>query len=191
MPSAKGWAIWWLFIWGATMGTGLDAFHVYSKVERYAMPVFLGVAWWVPLLFGGAAVAIGYSHLMVDPLLGQLRVPRKLQMCIVQLLWVVLAYTISATSISSLSKVGLMMIVYVNFWFVAGKGWQNVVLSLATAITGTLVEMVLVAAGAFAYRHPDFIGVPYWLPCIYACASLAVGDMGRYLFLSSTQRGII
>ena len=83
MPSAKGWAIWWLFILGAMMGTGLDAFHVYSKVERYAMFVFLGVAWWVLLLFGGAAVAIGYSYLMVDPLLGQLRVPRKLQMCIV------------------------------------------------------------------------------------------------------------
>src|SRR2546421_11741687 len=49
--------------------------------------------------------------------------------------------------------------------------------------------MVLVAAGAFSYLHPDFIGVPYWLPCIYACASLAVGDMGRHLFLSSTTRG--
>ena len=186
MPSANGRAIWWLFVLGAVVGTGLDAFHVYSKVERYAMPVFLGVAWWAPLLFGGTAVAIGYSHTMVDPLLGQRRVPRQLQICIVQLLWVVLVYIISATSISSLAKVGLMTLVYFNFWFVAGRGWQNVVLSLATAITGTLVEMVLVAAGAFAYEHPDFMGVPYWLPCIYACASLAVGDMGRYLM----QEGI-
>jgi hypothetical protein len=191
MQLARGWTIWWLFVLGATVGTWLDAFHVYSKVERYAMPEFLGVAWWVPLLFGGAAVAIGYSHAKVDPLLGQRRVPRLLQMCIIQLLWVVLVYVISATSIDTLAKVGLMTIVYVNFWFVAGKGWQNVALSLATAITGTLVEMVLVAAGAFTYLHPDFMGVPYWLPCIYACASLAVGDMGRYLFLSSMRRGIL
>ena len=191
MPLAKSWALWWLFVLGATVGTELDAFHVFSKVERYAMPVFLGVAWWVPLLFGGAAVAIGYSHAMVDPLLGQRRVPRQLQLCIIQLLWVVLVYVISATSIDSLAKVGLMTIVYVIFWFVAGKGWQNVALSFATAITGTLVEMVLVAAGAFTYLHPDFMGVPYWLPCIYACASLAVGDMGRYLLLSSIRRGTI
>ena len=81
-----------------------------------------------------------------------------------------------------------MMLVYLNFWLVVGRSWQNLLFSLATAITGTLVEMVLVAAGAFYYLHPDFMGVPYWLPCIYACASLAVGDMGRYLLV---LRGII
>jgi len=110
-------------------------------------------------------------------------------LCIVELVWVLLAYVVSATSIDSHAKAGLTTIIYLNFWFVTGRGWQNVVLSLVTAITGILVEMVLVAAGAFSYLHPDFIGVPYWLPCIYACASLAVGDMGRYLFLSSTTRG--
>ena len=189
MPSAKGWAICWLFLLGAVLGTGLDAFHVHSKVEHYAVPVLFGLAWWVPLLFGVAAVAIGYSHPMVDPLLGQRRVPRQLMLCIVELVWVLLAYVMSATSIGSHAKAGLITIIYLNFWFVTGRGWQNVVLSLVTAITGILVEMVLVAAGAFSYLHPDFIGVPYWLPCIYACASLAVGDMGRHLFLSSTTRG--
>lgn len=63
----------------------------------------------------------------------------------------------------------------------SAKGWAICWLFLLGA--------VLVAAGAFSYLHPDFIGVPYWLPCIYACASLAVGDMGRYLFLSFTTRG--
>jgi hypothetical protein len=187
MPLARGWAIWWLFVLGATVGTGLDAFHVYSKVERYTVPVFFGLAWWVPLLFGLAAVAIGFSHAMVDPLLGQQRAPREFQMCVVGLLWVVLVYVISATAIDSLAKVGLMMLVYLNFWLIVGRSWQNLLFSLATAITGTLVEMVLVAAGAFSYLHPDFIGVPYWLPCIYACASLAVGDMGRYLLVLRTS----
>lgn len=62
-----------------------------------------------------------------------------------------------------------------------GGGWENLLLALVTAISGTLVEMILVAAGAFAYLRPDFLGVPYWLPCIYACASQAVGDFGRAL----------
>ncbi|HLQ29766.1 MAG TPA: hypothetical protein VK140_11100, partial [Ktedonobacteraceae bacterium] len=173
-------------------GTALDAFHVYSKVERYTVPVFFGLAWWVPFLFGGAAVAIGYSHPMVDPLLHQRRIPYRLLFSVGELTWVVLAYLVSATSLDSIAKVGLMTFIYLNFWLLAGRGWQNLLLSVVTAITGTLVEMLLVAAGAFSYLHPDFIGVPgvpYWLPCIYACASLAVGDLGRSLILPlSTTR---
>ncbi len=72
----------WLFLCGAVIGSALDTLHVYSRIERYAAPVLFGLAWWVPLLFGSAAVAID---------------------------------------------------------------------------------------------------VPYWLPCIYACASLTVGDLGRSL----------
>ena len=95
----------------------------------------------------------------------------------------VLAYVVSGSELGSLAKVGLLVIIYVNFWVMAGRGWQNLLLSVVTAITGTLVEMVLVAAGAFSYVHPDVLGVPYWLPCIYMCASLAMGDVGRSLFL--------
>src|SRR5712691_4285445 len=186
----KGWAIFWLFLVGVTFGTALDAFHVYSKVERYPVPVLFGLAWWVPFLFGGAAVAIGYSHPMVDPLLRQRRVPQRLLFSVGELTWVVLAYLVSATSLDSIAKVGLMTFIYVNFWLMAGRGWKNLLFSLVTAITGTLVEMLLVAAGAFSYLHPDFIGVPYWLPCIYACASLAVGDLGRSL-ITPSPRGIL
>jgi hypothetical protein len=70
------------------------------------------------------------------------------------------------------------------------EGWQNMLLSSVTAITGTRIEMILVAAGAFSYLHPDIPGVPYWLPCIYACASLAVGDLGRSL-MSISVRGAL
>jgi hypothetical protein len=36
-----------------------------------------------------------------------------------------------------------------------GRGWQNLLLSFVTAITGTFIEMILVAAGAFIYL-PSF-----------------------------------
>jgi len=49
------------------------------------------------------------------------------------------------------------------------------------------VEMTLVAAGAFSYLQTDILGVPYWLPFMYACASLVVGDLGRSLMYSSTR----
>jgi hypothetical protein len=176
-----------LFLLGAVMGSALDAFHVYSRVERYPAPTFFGLAWWVPLLFGVAAVAIGCSHPLVDPLLYHRRPARRLLVSLAELAWLVLAYLVSASFLDSLAKVGLLGVIYLNFWLLSGGGWQDLVLSTVTAITGTLIEMILVAAGAFSYLHPDFIGVPYWLPCMYACASLAVGDVGRSLLFTSTR----
>src|SRR5579859_7067744 len=102
--------------------------------------------------------------------------------CSSDLAWLPLAYLISVSFFDTLTKTLLIVLIYANFWLLTGGDWQNLVFSLVTAITGTLIEMILVAAGAFAYLHPDMLGVPYWLPAIYACASLAVGDLGRSLF---------
>jgi hypothetical protein len=188
----RGRTLLWLFLSGAMLGTALDAFHTFSGVERYASPALLGVAWWVPLLFGGAAVAIGYSHPLLDPLLHHRRF-RPLFSSLLGLVWLPLVYLISASFFDTLTKTLLILLVYCNFWLLAGSDWQSLVFSLATAVTGTLIEMILVAAGAFAYLHPDMLGVPYWLPGIYACASQALGDLGRSLFyatggLDETQR---
>ncbi|MGZ3615703.1 MAG: hypothetical protein ACXWOL_02205 [Ktedonobacteraceae bacterium] len=179
--------IFWLFILVAIFGTALDAFHVYSSIEQYTRPAFLEVAWWVPLLFGFAAVAIGYSHPFIDPLIHNFRRPRRLSTSIAELAWLLLAFVIAASPISSLAKTILLGLIYFNFWLLTGRGWQNLLLSLVTAITGTLVEMTLVAAGTFSYLQPDILSIPYWLPFMYACASLAVGNLGRSLMYSSTR----
>jgi hypothetical protein len=190
MPLHYRRAIFWLFLLGATLGTALDAFHVYSHVERYAMPVLFGLVWWVPLLFGTAAVAIGYSHPLVDPLIHNIRPHRRLTTSIAELGWLLLAYLIAASPVDSIAKTGLLALIYLNFWLLGGRGWQNLLLSFVTAITGTLIEMILVAAGAFSYLHSDILGVPYWLPWIYAITSLAVGDLGRSI-MSSSARGAL
>ena len=183
----RTWTAFWLFLLGATLGTALDALEVYSGVERYPWPMFFGVAWWVPLLFGAAAVAIGYSHPLVDPLISHARPYRRLSSSIGELTWLVLAYLISASTLDSQAKVGLIAFIYLNFWLLAGRSWQDLLLSFVTAVTGTLVEMILANAGVFSYIHPDILGVPYWLPGLYACASLAVGDLGRSLMSLRTR----
>jgi hypothetical protein len=182
-----GRTIFWLFVLGATLGTTLDAFQVYSYVERYPTPVLFGTAWWVPFLFGSAAVAIGYSHPLVDPLIHNMRRPRRISTSIAELTWLLLAYLVAASPLDSPAKTVLLVLIYFNFWLLTGRGWQNLLLSLVTAITGTLIEMTLVAAGAFSYLQPDILGVPYWLPWIYACASLAIGDLGRSLMYGSVR----
>ena len=183
------WALFWLFLVGAICGTALDAFHVYSSIEQYPRPAFLGVAWWVPLLFGFAAVSIGYSHPFIDPLIHNIRRPRRLITSIAELSWLLLAYVIAASTFTSISKAILLGLIYFNFWLLTGRGWRNLLLSVVTAITGTLIEMTLVAAGAFSYLQPDIFGIPYWLPFMYACASLAIGDLGRSLMSSTTTGG--
>jgi len=187
---SKGLVILWLFLLGATFGTALDALHVHSGVEHYPMPVLFGLAWWVPLLFGAAVVAISYSHPMIDPLLHHARPFHRLSSSFGELTWLLLAYLISASMLESIAMAGLLFQIYFNFWLLAGGGWQSLLRAHVPASTGTLVEMMLVASGAFSYLHPDVLGVPYWLPFIYASASLAVGDLGRSL-MSLSHRGVI
>src|SRR5437870_12122491 len=112
--------IFWLFLLGATLGTALDVFHVYSYVERYPTPVLFGVAWWVPLLFGSAAVAIGYSHPLVDPLIHNIRRPRRVSTSIAELAWLLLAYLVAASPLDSLAKTVLLVLIYFNFWLLTG-----------------------------------------------------------------------
>src|SRR5205823_4099403 len=105
----------WLFLLGATLGTALDALEVYSGVERYPRPVLFGVAWWVPLLFGAATIAIGCSHPLVDPLILRTRPYRRLSVSIGELTWLVLACLISASPLDSLARAGLIAIIFLNF----------------------------------------------------------------------------
>src|SRR5206468_2247841 len=108
----KAQAILLLFLLGAILGSALDAFHTSSGVERYPLPALFGLAWWVPLLFGSAAVAIGYSHPLADPLLHNRRRPRRIWVSLAALAWLVLAYLISASFLDSLAKAALLAILY-------------------------------------------------------------------------------
>jgi hypothetical protein len=57
-----------LVVAGGLLGTLLDALHA---TTRYTQPTIAGLAWWAPLLFAGASLAIGFSHSLSDLLLGR------------------------------------------------------------------------------------------------------------------------
>ncbi|WP_052888290.1 hypothetical protein [Thermogemmatispora carboxidivorans] len=191
--SAWGRAAVLLFLLGATGGSALDAFYVHQGVKRYSIAVvtgssLFGLPWWVPLLAGSAAVAIGLSHPLLDPLLIHSRTVRRLSTSIAALGWLCLAYLLGAIPLAPLARFGLLGLLYLNFWLLAGRSWQNLIFSAVVAITGTLIEMILVNAGIFSFpQNADLLGVPVWLPWLYASASLALGDLGRALIL--LQRG--
>ena len=171
----KWWAILTLFVVGATLGTALDPIDMYSQVTHYTIP------WWLPPTFGLAAVAMGYVQPMLASLLGHVPPARRLWTGFAELTWLVLAYLVGGSSLASLAKVGLLLLIFLAFWWLAARSWQSLLLSIVTGITGTLVEMILVALGLYSFVHPNIFGVPYWLPGIYAVASLAVADLGSSL----------
>src|SRR5882672_3982906 len=51
---------------GATVGPVLDGFHTWSGTTWYTSPGWLRTVWWCPLLFGGAALAIGLSRPLLE-----------------------------------------------------------------------------------------------------------------------------
>ena len=55
------------------------------------------------------------------------------------------------------------------------------VLALATAAVGVGVEATLASRGVFSYVAPDAGRVASWLPWLYVAASVAVGNLARYL----------
>ncbi len=191
--SAWGRATILLFLLGACGGGAFDAFYVSQGIKRYsplvsAGPTLLGLPWWAPLLAGSAAVVIGLSHPLLDPLLAYSRTARRLSTSIAALGWLCLAYLLGALSLAPIARFGLLGLLYLNFWLLAGRSWQNLVFSAVVAITGTLIEMILANAGIFSFpQNAELLGVPAWLPWLYACASLALGDLGRALIL--LQRG--
>src|SRR5262245_54644849 len=60
-----------LALMGGTVGTALDAVHVHTGTTGYTHPALFGQAWWVPLLFAGAGVAIGLGRPIAERLFGR------------------------------------------------------------------------------------------------------------------------
>jgi hypothetical protein len=168
---------------GASFGTLLDYGHVWTGTTVYARPSAFGVAWWVPLLYIGAALGIGLSHPLVDRLLGRRArpplTPLRLAAGFVGLcaVW----FGSGALPLSTGGVSAILGPVVLALWFFLDRTGQGLALALATALSGFAVEVTLSRAGLFHHTHQDVLGVPIWLPWIYVAASVGIGNIGRYL----------
>ncbi len=171
---------------GSLLGTLLDYSHVASGTIVYSHPAIRGVAWWVPLLYASAGLGIGLSHPWLD---ARFRAdgastrretsPENVLFALVGLaaVWGSSGYLPMADSLRSLVLGPLAL----GVWFACDRTRYGLVLALATALVGCLVELGLSSLGAFRYVHPDAGPIASWLPWIYVTASVAVGNLGRFL----------
>ena len=49
------------------------------------------------------------------------------------------------------------------------------------AILGPTAEAAAIHAGAWTYAHPDFLGIPYWLPVAWGLACLLIRRLSASL----------
>jgi hypothetical protein len=170
-----------LFVFGAVVGSALDALHTHSGTTYYANEWWFEMSAWTPLLFGGAGVLVGLSYPVAERLTG-LRPGRRLswtEACTGFVLFTLLYAASGYLPASNLVKLVVLSAGAAILFAWLARTWLALVLAALTALIGPLVESALVHAGFFFYRDPDVLGVAVWLPALYASGSVAFGSVGQ------------
>ncbi len=172
-----------LFVCGGILGSLCDLFHVSNYITGYRSPYILAQAWWVPLIFGTATLAIALSHVYFDQIFKRPKYNLKWTKVLYGIIAFIFMYFISAYwPASSHSKIILLAFAATTIWYIFDKTVGGLVYAIITAIIGSAVEISLVQSGAFHYTQPEFYGIVYWLPFLYIAGSVVVGNVGRVMF---------
>jgi hypothetical protein len=186
-----------MFIISAPLGMVLDNYHGLFGVLHYnanslpitisiANNVILKTAAWVPLLFGCAGVAMSVIGQYLDDILST---PTSIR----QPSWPKTFYSISLFSfqyyLSGLfDQIGmenidihiiLAIFAMVGF-FIFDSSLAGFGLALATAVSGTLAELILINKfDLYFYTHSDWLGICTWIPWVYFLGAPAVLNVYR------------
>ena len=175
MGRASRWVV------GGIVGGGAslvgDHLHVTEGVLYYPHPVFWGQAWWVFPLFFGATISIfaGVNLVHPSPPVGP-DAPRRAAAGDFIAFLTAYAFTAFASVLPN-----VVVLVLLGTWLARvarGMPLRHVLFCGIAALLGTAFEATWSGLGMFTYRHPDFLGVPRWLPFLYLHAALA-GDSAR------------
>jgi hypothetical protein len=155
--------------------------HVATGTTAYAAPALCGLAWWVPLLFGAAAVAMGLARPVAERLTARMTTELRADGVAAGLGLFVLAYLASGLlPFHSLAVAAIVSVLFLCAWGTSDGSALGFCLAGATAVIGTAVEVGLSAAGLFRHAHQELAGVALWLPALYATGQMGVGAAGKW-----------
>ena len=158
------------FLVGAVLGTALDAIHVHNGVLVYHGATIGDIGWWVPLQFGVVGALVGLAIPVIERSVGVAEPPTwRVDQVVGELMLFAVLYLstalVSADDAGWLTA-GLFALAGVRLALVPTQGdWAYVLLA---AVLGPLGEAAVSATGVFEYVDPDFLGIPYWLPALWA-----------------------
>lgn len=165
-----------LVVLGATLGSALDAIHSHFGAVSYTTPVFAKTAWWVPLLFAGA-----YGTAIGRPLIAPQEPSLPGWKVVLGMALFIGAYWLTVAPVSWLVRCVLLSAIFVGGWTVCDRRPLGWLIAALAAFFGPVVEITLLRAGVFVHHEAHFLAIPYWLPLIYACASVGLGALARWL----------
>lgn len=170
-----------LFI-GAIIGPLLDGTHSHTDTLRYTTPVFWLMAWWTPLVFAFGSLATGLSYPLMEKILKRPTPRLPLSRVLLANALFYLSYILSAyLPLDVVGKTTTLTILWIISWLACDRTLIGIALSLTAAICGPLFESFLSQNELFHYTNPDFLGVPAWLPALYAVAAIGNGYLGKML----------
>jgi hypothetical protein len=173
---------------GATLGTALDAIHVYGDVETYPNEVFGRLGWFVPLELGLAGVAVAIAIPVLERAFGRGGPPAWTSWERVRELPLLAGLYVTSVAANGpdawLFAAALLVLLTVRLAFAPVPGdWA---FALVAGMAGPAIEAAIHAVGAFDYTEPDLLGVPIWLPALWANGALAI----RRLFAPFAPGGL-
>lgn len=170
-----------LFAIGAILGTMCDGFHTWGGQTTYAHPMILRAPLWVPLLFGLAAVGIGFGRLAFDRML-QIREQISMRQAALAMGFFIAAYAFTGfVGWDEVRIANVVLFAALIAWSIWDRRADGLVFMLLVAFIGTGIEMLLVRSGVFFYAQSTLDGVALWLPSLYLLAAVSVGTLTRAL----------
>lgn len=185
---ATPWRVLFFALVGTTMGTLLDALHVWTGTAGYSgfpeVPV-LRVACYVPVEFAAAGVIVGLLRPELDEELRRARSDLPVWQVVGGMLLLAAVWAgsglMTSRGVANAWITAILLPAGAAGWLAFDRTPQGVIAALLTAAIGVGVESALTYTGTYHYTHPDFLGVPMWLPTVYITACGAVGNLGRFL----------
>jgi hypothetical protein len=177
-----------LTAFGAVVLSVFDAFHTHSGTTRYTTTVVWEAAWWTPLIFGLATGVGGPLYVLAYRRLGGRRAPPGWWSLVPGVvLFGALYYFSGFYQGANATKLGVLSAAAIGLHGWLDRTRAGIVVLLLTAAVGPLIESFLVHAGVFLHLHPDLLHVPMWLPALYACGAVVLGQGTRRWLRDSRQ----
>lgn len=166
-----------LFLFGATVGAGLDWLHTHGDEIRYPD----GTNHWRGIWTMGTMYAVGgYLYTIFVQRLGRAAPPLPYLQTIPSLLLYALGYAFTAygDTHSALIAAVLFAEALVLWWCLEGSavGFAG---SVVAAVIGAGIESTLSHFDTMSYVVQDVVRIPVWLPAIYFLCAQTWGQVCR------------